>query len=461
MINSKEWKVNQNKTAKIYKTIKDEKERKKLAKPFFEKRKELLNKFGLNEYSLHNDVKVFQKNYKKNINSHIAQKTADQVWQSYEKIFFGNDKKIYFKSYNKPLNSLENKNNKTGIIYDVKNNILKFQGLNIKVQSELNDYETKALENKICYCRIVRKFIRGKYKCILQLILEGVPPLKYNKDGSIKNDIGKGECGIDNGTQTMAYTADTECKLMELCPRIQNIENEKRKIQRYMDRSRRINNPKNFNEDGTVKRGIKLIWRTSKKYLKAKNKLKGIQRKQADIRKLEHNILANKIISKCSIIKTEKISYKGLQRKSKKTTTNEKTKKFNKKKRFGKSIANKAPAMFLNIIKNKITAKGGVYIEINTQKTKCSQYNHLTNEYIKKELKERWNIFNYKNKEIHIQRDLYSSFLIKNTDSKGEKINRNICNEQFDDFLEMHNKEIERLKQLKSKHIKIPASIGI
>lgn len=126
-----------------------------------------------------------------------------------------------------------------------------------------------------------------------------------------------------------------------------------------MDRNIRINNPKNFNEDSTVKRGIKLIWKTSKKYLKAKNKLKDIQRKQADIRKLEHNILANKIISKCSIIKTEKISYKGLQRKSKETTANE--------------------------------------------KTKCSQYNHLTNEYIKKELKERSNIFNYKNKEIHIQ----------------------------------------------------------
>jgi len=225
--------------------------------------------------------------------------------------------------------------------------------------------------------------------------------LKYNKDGSEKNNIGRGDCGIDNGTQTMAYTTDTDCSIEELCPKVQNIEKEK------------------------------------------------------------HNILANKIISKCNVIKVEKISYKGLQRKTKNTTINKKTGKFNKKKRFGKSLANKAPAMFLNIIKNKLTAKGGLYIEVNTKTTKCSQYNHLTNEYIKKELKERWNVFYYKNKKMYIQRDLYSSFLIKNTDLSGEKIDRNKCIEQFDNFLEMHNKEIEKLKQLKRKNVKILSSIGI
>jgi len=167
MVNTKEWKINQKKIVKIYTSIKDEKERKKLVKPFLEKRNELLKRFVLNEYSLHNDVKTFQKKYNKNINSHIAQKIASQVWKVYKKILFGDEQKVHFKSYSNPLNSLENKNNETGIVYDVKNNILKFQGLNIKVHPKLNDYEIKALNDKICYCRIVKRFVRRKYKYTL------------------------------------------------------------------------------------------------------------------------------------------------------------------------------------------------------------------------------------------------------------------------------------------------------
>jgi len=70
-------------------------------------------------------------------------------------------------------------------------------------------------------------------------------------------------------------------------------------------------------------------------------------------------------------------------------------------------------------------------------------------------------MFYYKNKKICVQRDLYSSFLIKNVDLRGEKIDRKKCIEQFDNFLEMHNKEIEKLKQLKRNNVKILSSIGI
>lgn len=125
--------------------------------------------------------------------------------------------------------------------------------------------------------RIKRKFVRGKYKYILQLVLEGVPPIKISKTtGEIKNNIGYGKVGIDIGTQTIAYAGDYDIKLLELAPRIQNIENEKRRIQRYMDRSKKATNPDNFDEDGTIKRGIKLQWNYSERYIEAKNKLKDI-----------------------------------------------------------------------------------------------------------------------------------------------------------------------------------------
>lgn len=122
------------------------------------------------------------------------------------------------------------------------------------------------------------------------MILEGTPPIKV--------ELGKGNIGLDIGTQTIALVADKNCKLYELAPNVQNIENTKRIIQRYLNRSSRLTNPKNYNTDGTIKEGIKHKWNNSKRYTKAKNKLKDLYRKQADVRRQDHNLLVNEIIKR-------------------------------------------------------------------------------------------------------------------------------------------------------------------
>ena len=68
-----------------------------------------------------------------------------------------------------------------------------------------------------------------------------------------------------------------------------------------------------------------------------------------EIRKQSHNKLANHILSLGNDIYVETMNYKGLQARAKNTTIN-KNGKFNKKKRFGKSLANRAPAMLLTIL---------------------------------------------------------------------------------------------------------------
>jgi hypothetical protein len=449
MIKTKRWRGNQVQIANIYKLEKDEKKRKKIGKEYFDIRNEMLKEFRINEYSFHDDISNMQHHFKKNMDSLTAQKIASQVWKAYDKLLYGNGEQLHFKSYNDGLNSLEGKWNKSGIVYKIESNTLEWNKLKINVQSNFNYYEISALRDKICFCRIVRKFVRGKYKYTLQLVLNGIPPIKINKNtGEIKNDIGIGSIGIDIGTQTIAYSSDHNCKLYELAPRVRNIENEERRLLRYMDRSKRIMNPNNFNKNGTIKRGIKLEWSYSNEYIKAKNMLKELYRKQADIRKQDHNIMANEIIGQTDMVLVEKMNFKGLQKRAKNTTTNEKTGKFNKKKRFGKSLANKAPAMLMTIIKNKLKAKGGIFLEVNTFKVKASQYNHLNGEYNKKKLNQRWNYFNYNNEDIKIQRDLYSSYLIKNVNSDLETINNDKCIEGFEKFLEFHNIEIDRLQRL-------------
>ena len=449
MIKTKRWRENQKKLSKICESFKgDKKQLNKLCKPYYEVKNNMMQEYRLNEYSLHEDVQPMQHIFKKNIDAFTSQKIASRVWSSLNDNLFGEGEEVHFKKYD-TLNSLEGKSNGTGIRYDIENNSLLWNGLKIPVALDINNqYEVSALRSRICYCRIKRKFVRGKYKYILQLVLEGIPPIKINKTtGEIKNDIGYGKVGIDIGTQTIAYVSNYDIKLLELAPRVQNIENEKRRIQRYMDRSNRTSNPDNFNEDGTIKRGIKLEWNYSKGYLKSRNILKDIYRKQADIREQDHNIMANDILKNCNTVYVEAMNFKGLQKRSKKTEKNEQG-KFKKKKRFGKSLANKAPAKFLTILQNKLKTKGGLYFEVNTREVKASQYNHLNREYNKKKLSQRWNYFEYNNEKIKVQRDIYSAYLIKNVNDDLSSINNEQCTKDFDRFLELHNKEILRLQGL-------------
>lgn len=74
-------------------------------------------------------------------------------------------------------------------------------------------------------------------------------------------------------------------------------------------------------------------------------------------------------------------------------------------------------------------------------KTRASQFNHITCEYHKKSLSQRWNDLN----GIKIQRDLYSAFLIMNISNDLENFDTKKCNDRFDNFKILHDMEIQRL----------------
>lgn len=446
---------------KQYPKVKDDKV--KLKEWAFKQRKlnkemfDLRAKFSLNEYSLHEYVKPMQHHFKKNIDSFTAQKIATRCWSAFEKLLSGETEQVHFKRFN-TLDSLEGKWNKSGIRFI--NNNLVWNGLNIPVIIKKNDnYTERALNNRVKYCRIKRQDVNGKVKYYVQLTLEGVPPIKVNSEtGELKHNIDIGRVGLDIGTQTIAICSSKEVKLLELAPEVVNMDKEIKRLQRYMDRSRRATNPQNFNEDGTIKKGTKLNWVYSKKYLKAQKKKKELYRKQTEIRKQSHNKLANYILSLGNEVYVEKMNFKALQKRSKKTTKSEKTGKFNRKKRFGKSLANKAPSMILTIIDNKLKWTGSSLKEINTAKVKASQYNHLSQKYNKKKLSQRWNSFNYNGNEIKVQRDLYSSFLIMNVNEDLSTINNELCNKTFEEFYKLHEVEIDRLKDNNKNNI---SSMGV
>lgn len=441
------------KQSKIYQKAKKESDE-KLKKELFRKAEE---QYGFSEFSLNIFSTRLRVNEFSQIGANMTQALSKRAYEAVNKIRFGKAKRVYFVRKGE-LYSIEGTTNRQDIKY--RDGIIHYKKLSMPIIVKENDiYAHMALQDKVKYCRILRKIIKGKTRYYIQLALQGIPPKKVDKEtGEIKHYVNNGEVGLDIGTQTIAVVSNNEVKLLELAEGLDYRHKEKIRLQRKLDRQRRANNPNKYNEDGTIKKNReKWIW--SSNYMKTRYKLMDIQRKIAVRREEKHNIMANWILTLGNNVKVETMNYKGLQSRSKETTKNEKTGKYNKKKRFGKSLMNKAPSKLLTIINRKLKYQGLELQKIDTYKVKASQYNPFTDEYIKKKLSERWNLFTIKNKEIKIQRDLMSAFLIKNViNKKLDKVDRNKCLNEFDEFKKFHDIEIERLKNCGNKML---SSMGI
>lgn len=145
------------------------------------------------------------------------------------------------------------------------------------------------------------------------------------------------------------------------------------------------------------------------------------------------------------------MNFAGLAKRSTKTEKNDQG-RYKRKKRFGKSIANRAPSMLLEIIDRKLSYYGKNLIKIDTWSAKASQFNHFDGTYNKKRLSQRWNDFN----GVKVQRDMYSAFLIMNTAEDLKSFDIDKCNDRFENFYKLHNLEVERLSGHKNL-----SSIGI
>lgn len=394
-------------------------------------KKYLISKFELNKF-----VKTMTQKFKKNIGSQMGQELAERAFATYEKLKYGKAKKVYFKSYG-DFYSVREKGNTTGLRFLKADNCIAWLGLKIPVIIKKNDtYAQSCFLDKLLYCRLLKRVINGKHKYYVQITFEGIPPNKH-KVGE------ENEIGLDIGVSTIAIVSDNKVELKILAENIEIDEKEKRKLQRKLDRQRRSNNPNKYNADGTINTKNKEKWKKSKSYVKTQRKLANLQRKITDKRKQSHHILANSILEMGTRVKVENMSFKGLQKRSNKTEVSEKTGKIKRKKRFGKTLSNRAPALLIEIIDRKLGYVGKNIIKVNTFKVKASQLNHSTNEYEKKTLSKRWAEIS----ENKIQRDLYSAFLIKNVKENLEEVDIEKAEKGFKIFVQLHNEEIERIKE--------------
>ena len=384
---------------------------------------------------------------------------APQVWTAFERVLFKKDgKKVHFKKsgdiHSLRGYSVTGKSGGAEIIF--RGNYIEWKGLKLPLKlSPDNAYETEMLSYRIKYVRILRKPGKTKDRWYAQLSLEGKPVIKRDPaSGSLVHPVEQGAVGLDIGPQTLAYVAEKEVDIVELADQVQNIEREKHLLQRKMDRSRRAMNPENYAENGTIRRGVKLTHNKSKRYLGLQRELCYLQHRQAETRKRQHIELANHLLSLGNCFYVEDMVWPSLTRRAKKAEISDKTGRIKRKKRFGKSIANKAPASLISILRLKCVSLGipGV-VEVPTS-LRASQYNHQSREYTPKPLSQRWNNMPDGNR---IQRDLYSAFLLQHYDPQSCNFDQASLEEDYPQFVQLHNQAIQRLLTVP----KTPSSMGI
>lgn len=407
------------------------------------------------------DMTKMQKHFVEHITAQISHKAAEDVSRAFEKFLYSSSNEIHYQKRG-TLESVACKTIGNGMHYN--DGIFKWTGgkspnqisVEIPVEKPTTDYEKAMLQKPIKYLRVVRKWVKTRYKYYLQFTLDGIAVKKID-------EIAHGRVGLDIGPQSLAISSATHVELLRFAERLDINEQKKKRLMQKMDRSRRATNPDNYNEDGTPRRpskGHKLQWTYSKNYQELAGKVREFERKNAAIRKYEHCCLANRILLYGDEIYIEKMSFKGLQKRASETKIG-KNGRYARKKRFGKSLANRAPAMFQTILENKLKQYGGTYNgEINTFSFRASQYDHTSDTYRKCLLSERWKVLS--NGE-RVQRDLYSAFLLMNSNSTLDQCDRKLCQENFEKFKILHDLEIERLKEekLKNPTIKYLSSFGV
>ena len=402
----------------------------------------------ITEYGFKMDIAAFYKHFKDNIGSNVAiHGIAANVWVAFRKMLYGNGNNVHYKKRG-DINSLKGgpiakKSGGSEIIF--RGEYIEWKGLKIPFKLDKNNaYECEMLSKRVKYCRIVKKPGKNKPRWYIQLSLEGKPALKVDKNtGEIIHPVGEGSVGIDIGPQTIAFVSDRVADLQELAPGVENIERSKKLIMRKMDRSRRATNPDYYNEDGTIKRGIKLNWKKSNNYIKLQKELSYIQHQQAETRKRQHTELANYLLSLGNRFFVEDMEWPSLTHRAKKTEISEKTGRYKRKKRFGKSVGNKAPATLIGILNLKLLSRGleGV-IKVPTS-VAASQYDHLTQERHKKGLGQRWNNMADGRR---IQRDLYSAFLLQHMSDSLDGFDNDALHRDYEVFVKLHDETIEKLK---------------
>jgi len=377
----------------------------------------LRERYGFSEYAFHELAKGLRVSWlAEHLDAVLAQTLASRAYRALNRVCLGKARRVRFKSKSRGLSSIENKRTDTGMRFVLQTQDQECpQGYLLWHDDQLRaliDWDdpvvAHGLAQPIKYARLVRRRAsspraqgadRQGERYFVQLVLKGLPHHKP------KHTVGTDTVGLDLGPSSIAIVPrEAEARLEPLCAELRPDARAIRRLQRKMERQRRAANPEHYDEKGRAKKRGKGAprWKQSRGYQATRRRKATRERRLAAHRKSLHGQLVYQIVAVGHTIVTEKISYKGWQ------------------KRYGRSVGLRAPGMFIDHLKRTVASTGGTLHEVPTRSTKLSQYCHGCGQIVNKPLRQRW----------HqcacgigpVQRDLYAAFLAAYLDPAADPI---------------------------------------
>jgi hypothetical protein len=366
----------------------------------------LREQYGFSEYAFHELARALRVSWlAEHLDAVLAQTLATRAYRALNRVCVGNARRVRFKSRGRGLSSIENKRNDTGLRFVVqtqdegrRTGYLLWHNDQLQALIDWDDpVVTHGLGQRIKYARLLRRRASSPRaqgadsegeRYFVQLALEGMP---LRKPEHIR---GSDTIGLDLGPASIAIVPrEAQARLEPLCAELHPDARAIRRLQRRMERQRRAANPEHYDERGRARKRGKGAprWKQSRGYQASRRRKAARERRLAAHRKSLHGRLVHQIVAVGHTIITEKLSYKGWQ------------------KRYGSSVGLRAPGMLIDHLRRTVASTGGTLHEVPTRSTKLSQFCHGCGQTVKKPLWQRW----------HqcacgigpVQRDLYSAFL--------------------------------------------------
>lgn len=414
----------------------------------------LVKQYGLKgKFFLQKYASVQQHMYRKHFSTHQIQKEGEAIYRGVEKVLYEDGRHLHYKKWSQ-VRSISQKERTNGVKFNIHTGIGKWGQYTFRCHIDhLDEYKATSLAfDDISYFEIKRQMFDSGWRYYLVIVFKGTAPRKI--PSSKMEDANRSAGGIDLGTSTIAYVNENTAILERLAPDVVQYERKIRHLQKLYDRLQRINNPENYNSDGTIRKGRKR-WYSSRRMKALQRQMLTLHRRKTAYIRMCHNMLANRIIRSSSHIYYEKNRFSSLQKRAKKAERSDRLssirkkdgttiqiRKYKKKKRFGHSLNVHAPASFVTILKNKCVQYEIPFEEIHTQTYRASQYNPLSGEYRKAPLSQRMkDIGRHK-----VQRDLLSAYLIAHPDSELSSVDAQAVYDRFPRFLKVHDACISRMK---------------
>lgn len=330
---------------------------------------------------------IVRQAFRDRLNVNDADCLAKRAYGAVSKMMLGKSRNVRFKGRGR-LRSLESDGPNHGVRY--RNGCLLWRDLVLPVRNHHTGGRhglrhqsllERALQQRLCFARLIRQRHRSQVRYYVQLVLEGKPLLMA---------AGNEHLGIDLNVSSLAYAGENAAALLPIAPGLQEQARHVRRIQRHLNRQRRANNPENYRQDGTIKRGCR--WKLSCRMRVVGDRLADLQRRQADQRQNENGRIANQVVRVGKNLKTEQVSVKGWQR------------------TWGKQIGKKAPAGCMSRIARKAESAGGHLLTFPTRTTRLSQ-TCICGKVEKKSLGQRVHLCPSCGLQMH--RDLLSAYLAR------------------------------------------------